>query len=67
MRKFFGSKPQNVLEVACNDGSQLNKYKAKGLETYGVDPAQNLHEISSKEHNVTCDYIGNLVTDKNLI
>jgi 2-polyprenyl-3-methyl-5-hydroxy-6-metoxy-1,4-benzoquinol methylase len=62
--KIFGFKPQNVLEVACNDGSQLNKYKAKGLETYGVDPAQNLHEISSKEHNVTCDYIGNLVTDK---
>jgi hypothetical protein len=27
-----------------------------GLKTYGVDPATNLHEISSKEHEVVCDY-----------
>ena len=49
-------KPTSVLDIACNDGSQLNSYKAQGLATYGIDPASNLHEISSANHNVVCDY-----------
>jgi len=47
---------KSVLDIACNDGSQLNSFKALGLKTYGVDPATNLHEISSREHEVICDY-----------
>ena len=47
---------KSVLDIACNDGSQLNSFKALGLKTYGVDPATNLHAISSKEHEVICDY-----------
>ena len=31
-----------------------------GLKTYGIDPAENLHPVSSKEHEVICDYF----TDK---
>jgi hypothetical protein len=53
---YFESTPKSVLDIACNDGSQLNSFKALGLETYGIDPATNLHTISSKEHNVICDY-----------
>jgi 2-polyprenyl-3-methyl-5-hydroxy-6-metoxy-1,4-benzoquinol methylase len=48
--------PKTVLDIACNDGTQLDVFKAKGLVTYGIDPATNLHPISSKNHNVICDY-----------
>lgn len=43
-----------LLDIACNDGTQLDSFKNKGWDTYGVDPAKNLYEISSsKGHNVT--------------
>ena len=51
---------ETVLDIACNDGSQLNSFKALGLKTYGVDPAENLHPLSSANHDVVCDYF----TDK---
>ena len=53
---YFSQQPKSVLDIACNDGSQLNSFKALGLKTYGIDPATNLHELSSKEHDVICDY-----------
>lgn len=52
----YNPNAKSVLDIACNDGSQLNSFKALGLKTYGVDPATNLHAISSKEHEVICDY-----------
>lgn len=52
----YNPNAKSVLDIACNDGSQLNSFKALGLKTYGVDPATNLHAISSKEHEVVCDY-----------
>ena len=48
--------PYKVLDIACNDGSQLDAFKKYGHQTYGVDPAQNLHELSSTNHTVICDY-----------
>jgi SAM-dependent methyltransferase len=45
-----------VLDIGCNDGSQLNFFKTLGFDTYGVDPAENLHAISSQNHRVVCDY-----------
>lgn len=35
-----------VLELACNDGSQLNSFKERGWKTFGVDPAENIGEIA---------------------
>ena len=46
----------SVLDIACNDGTQLDKFKEAGWKTHGVDPAENLFSISSKNHNVVCDY-----------
>lgn len=54
---FCNTNAKSVLDIACNDGSQLNSFKKLGLTTYGVDPAENLHKLSSKEHNVICDYL----------
>ncbi len=50
------SGPYNVLDIACNDGSQLDAFKKYGHLTYGIDPAENLYNTSSKNHNVICDY-----------
>jgi 2-polyprenyl-3-methyl-5-hydroxy-6-metoxy-1,4-benzoquinol methylase len=43
---------KTVLDVGCNDGTQLDYYKELGLETYGVDPARNLWELSHRNHRV---------------
>lgn len=47
---------KTVLDIACNDGSQLDSYKSLGFNTYGIDPATNLFELSSKNHKIICDY-----------
>lgn len=49
-------KPERVLDIGCNDGSQLDAFKRYGTLTFGVDPAENLYEISSKNHHVVCGY-----------
>jgi SAM-dependent methyltransferase len=46
----------SVLDIACNDGSQLNPFKKLNWDTYGVDPAENLLKLSNVNHNVICDY-----------
>lgn len=61
---YFAEKPTSVLDIACNDGSQLNSFKALGLDTFGVDPATNLHPISSKNHSVVCDYFNEAYVKK---
>ena len=55
----LGHTPSSVLDIGCNDGSQLDKFKALNVDTYGVDPAENLYETSSKNHKVTCGYFDN--------
>lgn len=44
-----------VLDIACNDGSQLKQFRKLGWMTYGVDPAQNL----AKEAQANCDFFYN--------
>ena len=53
----FRNWPTTVLDIGCNDGSQLDAFKKIGFDTYGVDPAKNLHETSTaKGHKVVCDF-----------
>ena len=52
----YAPEATSALDIACNDGSQLNSFKALNIDTYGIDPAENLYEISSKDHEVICDY-----------
>lgn len=47
-----------VLDIGCNDGTQLDYLKQVGFDTYGIDPAENLHDRSSKNHHVVCDFFG---------
>ena len=56
----------SVLDIGCNDGSQLDYFHKLGYFTYGVDPAENLYETSSsKGHKIVCGFwneksVGNL-------
>lgn len=54
--KQYGSTPESVLDIGCNDGSFLNAWGGTGALTFGVDPAENLHPISSKHHTVHCGF-----------
>jgi predicted TPR repeat methyltransferase len=46
-----------VLDIACNDGSQLDSFKRRGWRTWGVDPAENLVPLAqAKGHTVVCDF-----------
>jgi len=54
----------NILDIGCNDGTQLDSFKAKGLNTFGVDPAENIYAISSAKHDVICDFFGPNIVDK---
>lgn len=52
-----GVKGKTVYEIACNDGAQLDAFKKYGFQTFGIDPAQNLHRATLKKgHKVTCGY-----------
>lgn len=53
---YYQGTPKTVLDIACNDGTQLDSFKRAGFTTYGIDPATNLHPISSANHEVVLDY-----------
>lgn len=47
----------NILDIACNDGTQLDSFRKLGWKTFGVDPAKNLFEIAlDKGHMVRNAY-----------
>ena len=55
---------KSILDVGCNDGSQLNVFKKKKFKTFGVDPAKNLYKISSKNHKIYCDFFNKKTVKK---
>ena len=55
---------RNVLDIGCNDGSQLDVFKYNKFKTFGVDPAKNIFKISSKKHKVICDFFNKDVVAK---
>ena len=61
--EYNGYKGNKVLDIGCNDGSQLNAFKDIACETYGIDPAENLYELSSVRHNVKCGYLDESAKD----
>jgi nucleoside-diphosphate-sugar epimerase len=48
-----------VVELACNDGSQLDEFAKRGWSTYGVDPAVNIGAIArGKGHTIYTAFWG---------
>ena len=54
----YAPEATTVLDIGCNDGTQLNSFKQNNLTTFGIDPAENLHATSSANHSVVCDFFG---------
>ncbi len=55
---------KNCLEIACNSGLFLEKFRKEGIECVGVDPAKNLRELSVKRGlDVIVDYWNQDVCD----
>ena len=54
----------SVLEIACNDGSLLDRLRDAGFVTCGVDPAANLTEMAlAKGHNVLTGFFPQIRPD----
>ena len=54
-----GKTSGTVLEIACNDGYQLDKFTSKGWKTFWVDPAANIVPIARKKgHTVMLGFWG---------
>jgi len=58
------ARSETILDIGCNDGTQLDYFKQLGVRTYGIDPAENLYDRSSANHNVVCDFFGPDVVEK---
>ena len=58
VNEYIGNVDGSVLDIGCNDGSQLNYFKELGFKTHGIDPAENLYKISQQNHNIVCDFFG---------
>ena len=55
---------KNILDIGCNDGSQLDVFKKNNFKTFGVDPAKNIYKISSKKHRIFCSFFNKEVVKK---
>ena len=55
---------RNVLDIGCNDGTQLDYFKSRSINTFGIDPAENIHPTSSAKHDVICDFFGPNIVEK---
>lgn len=61
----------NVLDIACNDGSQLDAFRKFGndnvkITTVGVDPAENIYEsitANKTEHDIRCEFFSQNTVD----
>jgi 2-polyprenyl-3-methyl-5-hydroxy-6-metoxy-1,4-benzoquinol methylase len=51
----FTKERLDVLEIACNDGTLMRKFKDKGHTVTGVDPAKNLAKYT-EDLNVIVDF-----------
>jgi len=55
--KRFNKKNLRVLDIACNDGTQLEYFRQLGCDVLGIDPAINLRKITKKKNiPVIVDY-----------
>jgi len=69
LKKFENNKIIKVLDIACNDCSQLDFFKKNcsiPIITVGVDPAINIYQkiTSKKDHDVYCDFFSEEVANK---
>lgn len=55
--EYTGRQVGRVIDIGCNDGTQLDAFKSLRWRTYGIDPAENIVPLAQeKKHTVICDY-----------
>ena len=55
--RFSSKQDLHVLDIACNDGTLLESFRRFGCKVIGIDPAENLREITlQKKLAVIVDY-----------
>lgn len=60
LTKQFSRKDKKVLDIACNDGTLLEKFRKNGWQVFGVEPACNLVKIlEEKKIPVENKFFGN--------
>jgi SAM-dependent methyltransferase len=45
-----------ILDVGCNDGTQLDCFWNFGAKTYGIDPAENLAQYSKQNNQIAVGF-----------
>jgi SAM-dependent methyltransferase len=71
-KKFNLSSQSLVLEIASNDGAQLQYFKQLGTQVLGIDPARNISETANKKGIPTMaeffnyEFAKKLKTEKNV-
>jgi len=48
-KRFNLNSESLVLEIASNDGAQLQYFKALGIQTLGIDPAENIAKVANEK------------------
>ena len=72
IKKFKLNKKNTILEIASNDGTQLDIFKKKGFKNLiGVDPSQNLSKLVKKKNikvftNFFSEKFSNTLLKKNI-
>jgi SAM-dependent methyltransferase len=56
-----------VIDIGCNDATLLHGFKRYGVRTLGVDPAQNLAELTSENGIERCTALFNSETAKQIV
>jgi len=64
LKNTYKLKNKNILDIGCNDGSQLDVFKKNKFKTFGIDPAKNLYKISSKKHKIFCKFFDEKIVKK---
>ena len=65
VKEYTGMDAGNVLDIGCNDGTQLDCFKDRGWTTFGVDPAENIVPLAKeKGHDVECAYFDALALER---
>jgi cyclopropane fatty-acyl-phospholipid synthase-like methyltransferase len=56
-----------VIDIGCNDATLLHGFKRYGVRTLGVDPAQNLAELTSENGIERCTALFNSETAEHIV
>jgi hypothetical protein len=52
-RKLGSLEGKLVLDIGCNDGSLLNTFRAKGSDTFGIEPTHAYLDAANAGHKIT--------------